>query len=52
MSHSHPPSVASSTPAAVISVAPIVLPGGAVVRVDAAVDGDALRRVLGALAAR
>lgn len=27
----------------------IVLPGGAVVRVDAAVDGDALRRVLGAL---
>jgi hypothetical protein len=30
----------------------IVLPGGAVVRVDTAVDGDALRRVLGALAAR
>lgn len=46
MSHSHPPSVASSTPAAVISVAPIVLPGGARgadlhVRVSAPIAGEA-----------
>jgi len=30
----------------------IVLPGGALVRVDAHVDGRALRRVLGALSER
>ncbi len=42
-----PPTVA--TPAGLIE---IVLPGGALVRVDAAVDGAALRRVLAALSAR
>ncbi|MBV8157018.1 MAG: transposase [Dyella sp.] len=36
----------SSTPARPAGLIEVILPGGAVVRVDAAVDGDALRRVL------
>ena len=44
-----PPPSGSSRPDGLIEV---VLPGGLVVRMDAHVDGDALRRVLGALAGR
>lgn len=44
-----PPPPPSPSPSGLIE---IVLPGGAMVRVDAAVDGDALRRVLAALAVR
>jgi transposase len=44
-----PPSPLAPSRAGLIE---IVLPGGAVVMVDAAVDGDALRRVLSALATR
>ena len=44
-----PPPSGSSRPDGLIEV---VLPGGVVVRMDAHVDGSALRRVLGALAGR
>jgi transposase len=43
---------ASSAPPRAEGLIEIVLPGGALVRVDAHVDGRALRRVLGALAKR
>lgn len=44
-----PGASAGATPTGLIE---IVLPAGALVRVDAAVDGEALRRVLAALSAR
>jgi transposase len=53
-----PPAATSSDPAASAASTPpagvieIVLPGGVLVRVDAHVDGRALRRVLGALGER
>jgi hypothetical protein len=49
-----PPSQASSatSPPPAVGSIEIVLAGGIVVRVDAHVDGRALRRVLGALAER
>ena len=51
-----PPTAASSDPAASAAPPPgsieIVLPGGVLVRVDAHVDGRALRRVLGVLGER
>jgi transposase len=51
-----PPTATSSDPAASAAPPPgsieIVLPGGALVRVDAHVDGRALRRVLGVLGER
>jgi hypothetical protein len=53
-----PPAISSapipavSQPARAEGLIEIALPGGAVVRVDAHVDGRALRRVLGALAER
>ena len=43
---------AASAPARTEGLIEIVLPGDVLVRVDAQVDGRALRRVLGALAER
>ena len=49
---SNPASSATSSPAPSAGSIEIVLPGGVLVRVDAHVDGRALRRVLGALSER
>ncbi len=50
---SNPASSATSSPPALAAGSiEIVLPGGVLVRVDAGVDGRALRRVLGALSER
>jgi transposase len=46
------PAPSSSAPPRAEGLIEIVLPGGALVRVDAHVDGRALRRVLGALSER
>jgi|SRR5665213_975945 len=47
-----PPSSTPSVPPRPAGLIEVVLPGGVVVRMDAHVDADALRRVLGALEVR
>ena len=47
-----PPGSATSAPSRPEGLIEVVLPGGVVVRMDAHVDGRALRRVLGALEGR